>query len=145
MNDVKLLGRLTADPETRYTAAGDPVSHFCLAVNAGKDANGNNTAEFFNIVTFKNQAEFTTKYLTKGRQIVISGRLHNNRWTKDGQNHVSASTSQTANRQTARDAHSLLRMMALCTFRKELATSFHSTNNEEVHRYERKKGFYALS
>ena len=89
MNDVKLLGRLTADPETRYTAAGDPVSHFCLAVNAGKDANGNNTAEFFNIVTFKNQAEFTTKYLTKGRQIVISGRLHNNRWTKDGQNHVS--------------------------------------------------------
>ena len=125
MNDVKLLGRLTADPETRYTAAGDPVSRFCLAVNAGKDANGNNTAEFFNIVTFKNQAEFTTKYLTKGRQIVISGRLHNNRWTKDG--------------------HSLLRMMALCTFRKELATSFHSTNNEEVHRYERKKGFYALS
>ena len=74
MNDVKLLGRLTADPETRYTAAGDPVSRFCLAVNAGKDANGNNTAEFFNIVTFKNQAEFTTKYLTKGRQIVISGR-----------------------------------------------------------------------
>ena len=47
MNDVKLLGRLTADPETRYTAAGDPVSRFCLAVNAGKDANGNNTAEFF--------------------------------------------------------------------------------------------------
>lgn len=89
MNDVKLLGRLTADPETRYTATGDPVSRFCLAVNAGKDANGNNTAEFFNIVTFKNQAEFTTKYLTKGRQIVISGRLHNNRWTKDGQNHVS--------------------------------------------------------
>lgn len=89
MNDVKLLGRLTADPETRYTAAGDPVSRFCLAVNAGKDANSNNTAEFFNIVTFKNQAEFTTKYLTKGRQIVISGRLHNNRWTKDGQNHVS--------------------------------------------------------
>lgn len=89
MNDVKLLGRLTADPETRYTAAGDPASRFCLAVNAGKDANGNNTAEFFNIVTFKNQAEFTTKYLTKGRQIVISGRLHNNRWTKDGQNHVS--------------------------------------------------------
>ncbi len=84
MNDVKLLGRLTRDPETRYTQAGSPVARFDLAVNAGKDS-----TEYFHIVAFSESAEFVSKYLTKGRQIVVSGHLHNNKWTdKNNQNRV---------------------------------------------------------
>lgn len=84
MNDVKLLGRLTRDPEIRYTQAGSPVARFDLAVNAGKDS-----TEYFHIVAFSEAADFSEKYLAKGRQIVVSGHLHNNKWTdKNNQNRV---------------------------------------------------------
>ena len=84
MNDVKLLGRLTRDPKIYHTATGSPVARFDLAVNAGKDS-----TEYFPIVAFSEAAEFSEKYLTKGRQIVVSGHLHNNKWLdKNNQDRV---------------------------------------------------------
>lgn len=88
MNDVKLLGRLTRDPEVRYTQDGTAVARFDLAVNR-PTANGQQAADYFHIVAWRERAEFASKYLTKGRQIVVSGRLSNNKWTdKDGQNRI---------------------------------------------------------
>ena len=88
MNDVKLLGRLTRNPEVRYTQEGTAVARFDLAVNKPQ-ANGEQGVDYFHIVAWGKQAEFTEKYLAKGRQIVVSGRLSNNKWTdKNGQNRV---------------------------------------------------------
>lgn len=82
MNQVNELGRLTQDPETRYSAEGKAVSRFTLAVNMS-----NNKAEFFPVVAFDKLGEFCEKHLKKGRQVVVSGSLHNNDWEKDGQKH----------------------------------------------------------
>lgn len=92
MNDVKLLGRLTRDPEIRYTQTGSPVARFDLAVNAGKDS-----TEYFHIVAFSEVAEFSSKYLNKGRQIVVSGHLHNNSW-QDKNNQKRVTTEIIADR-----------------------------------------------
>lgn len=82
MNQVNELGRLTRDPETRYSAEGKAVSRFTLAVNMP-----NGKAEFFPVVAFDKLGEFCEKHLKKGRQVVVSGSLHNNDWEKDGQKH----------------------------------------------------------
>lgn len=82
MNKIIILGRLTKDPEIRSTSTGIQVASFTLAVNrrfAAKDAEIK--ADFFNVTTWQKQAEFAEKYLTKGRQVLISGRLENRSWT----------------------------------------------------------------
>ena len=78
MNQVNELGRLTRNPETRYSAEGKAVSRFSLAVNMP-----NGKAEFFPVVAFDKLGEFCEKHLAKGRQVVISGSLHNNDREKD--------------------------------------------------------------
>ena len=82
MNQVNELGRLTRDPETRYTGEGKAVSRFSLAVNMP-----NGKAEFFPVVAFDKLGEFCEKHLKKGRQVVVTGSLHNNDWEKDGTKH----------------------------------------------------------
>lgn len=82
MNQVNELGRLTRNPETRYSAEGKAVSRFSLAVNMP-----NGKAEFFPVVAFDKLGEFCEKHLAKGRQVVISGSLHNNDREKDGVKH----------------------------------------------------------
>lgn len=70
MNNVTLIGRLTKDPETRYTQAQEPVVRFTLAVDrAGRDAG----ADFISCTAFGKTAEVIGKYCTKGRQIGIQG------------------------------------------------------------------------
>lgn len=79
MNDVKLLGRLAADPELRYTTNGTPVAKFDIAVNIpSKDRDSK--ADFFTVVAWRERAEFVVKHLSKGRQIVVSGRLTTRKW-----------------------------------------------------------------
>ena len=76
MNRVVLVGRLTKDPELRTTASGISQSRFTLAVNrrtAGAD--GQREADFINCVAWRGTAEAIAKYLTKGRELAVEGRI----------------------------------------------------------------------
>lgn len=76
MNRVILIGRLTADPELRYTNSGTAVASFTLAVDrARKNQQGEREADFVNIVVWQKQAETCAEYLHKGRMAGVDGRL----------------------------------------------------------------------
>lgn len=76
LNRVVLIGRLTKDPELRYTPAGDGVSTFTLAVERPfKNQQGNKDADFINIVTWRKLAEVCANYLRKGRLAAVEGRI----------------------------------------------------------------------
>ncbi|WP_314558675.1 single-stranded DNA-binding protein [uncultured Parvimonas sp.] len=94
MNSVNLIGRLVKDPELRYTTGSDSVyCRFTLAVDKGLskekkqelEAKGQQTADFINIVVWGKQAENCQKYLQKGRNVAIQGRLQSGSYTaQDG-------------------------------------------------------------
>jgi len=83
LNNVVLIGRLTKDPELRYTTTGIPVATFRLAVDKGlsrekkqeMEAKGQPTADFISIVVYGKQAENCANYLAKGRLAAIQGRI----------------------------------------------------------------------
>ncbi len=78
MNKVILMGRLTRDPEVRYTQGQDSmaVARYTLAVDRrGRKENGEQTADFINCVVFKNAAEFAERYFRQGQRVLISGRI----------------------------------------------------------------------
>ena len=82
MNKVILMGRLTGDPEIRYTQSNISVARFSLAVNRiGKPQEGQPTADFFDIVAWRQTADFVGKYFKKGQQVLVEGYLRNNNWT----------------------------------------------------------------
>ena len=82
LNHITIMGRLVRDPEMRRTGAGVAVTSFTLAVD--RDF-GEKEADFFDCVAWRNTAEFTDKYFSKGRMAVVSGRLQKRSWTdKDG-------------------------------------------------------------
>lgn len=85
-NHVGLLGRLAADPEKRYTQSGIPMATFDLAVPVpSKDKD--TPPDYFTVVCWRETAEFVGRYLTKGRQILVEGRLTARRYTdRDGKN-----------------------------------------------------------
>lgn len=88
MNKIILCGRLTKDPEVRYSQGATPtaVARLSLAVNRKWKREGEPDADFFNCTAFGKQAEFIEKYLHKGTKILISGRVQNDNYTnKDGQ------------------------------------------------------------
>lgn len=89
LNKALLIGRLTRDPEMRYTPSGQPVSNFSLATDetyVGKDGQKVEKTEFHRIVAWGKQAEFIGNYLGKGRLVYIEGKLETRKWTdKDGQ------------------------------------------------------------
>lgn len=84
MNSVQLIGRLTKDPEIRYTTGVNQtaVARFGLAVNDGYG--DKEQTSFINIVVFGKQAENCEKYLAKGRQAGITGRIQTGSYEKDG-------------------------------------------------------------
>ena len=84
LNDVTLLGRLAQDPDFRHTPNNTPVASFDLAVSGiGKDS----PTDFIPIVCWKETANFAGRYLQKGRQIVVKGRISTRKFTdKDGKN-----------------------------------------------------------
>ncbi len=86
LNKVVLIGRLTKDPEVRYTNANTPVASFTLAVNRNfKNKDGNYDADFINIVAWRKLAELCSSSLHKGSLIAITGRIQTSSFeAKDG-------------------------------------------------------------
>ena len=87
MNKVIMMGRLTRDPEVRYSQGANQtaVGKFSLAVDRRFKRDGQPDADFFNCTAFGRQAEFVEKYLKKGTKVVISGSIQNDNYTdKDG-------------------------------------------------------------
>ena len=87
LNHITIMGRLTRDPELRRTGSGVAVASFSLAVDRdfGKNDNGERETDFIDCVAWRQTGEFVSKYFTKGRMAVVSGRLQIRSWTdKDG-------------------------------------------------------------
>ena len=87
MNKVILMGRLTRDPEVRYSQGERPtaVARYTLAVNRTFKRAGEPDADFINCVTFGRSAEFAEKYFRQGIRIVVSGRIQTGSYTnRDG-------------------------------------------------------------
>ena len=80
MNNVILMGRLTKDPELKYTSTGKGNTRFTLAVSRNKDE-----ADFINCTAWGKTAETTAEYLRKGRRIALQGRLSVNSYEKNGE------------------------------------------------------------
>ncbi len=89
LNKVFLLGNLTRDPELRHTAQGTSVANFSIAVNRtykGNDGDFKKETSYFNIIVWGRIGENCAKYLTKGRPVLVEGRLQNRSYeTQDGQ------------------------------------------------------------
>lgn len=82
MNKVILMGRLTKDPEVRYTQNNIPVANFSIAVSRRfAKENDEVKADFFNVIAWNKTGEFVGKYFKKGQQILVSGRIENRNWT----------------------------------------------------------------
>lgn len=79
-NLVVLTGRLTADPELRYTSNNIPVTSFSIAVNRRYKAGEESQADFINIVAWRQIAEFVTKYFKKGSMIGIEGSIQTRKY-----------------------------------------------------------------
>ena len=93
LNHIVLMGRLTRDPELRRTGTGIAVASFSIAVDRdfGSKETGEKETDFIDIVAWRNTAEFVSKYFTKGRMAVVSGRLQIRNWNdKDGNKRRSA-------------------------------------------------------
>ena len=93
LNHITIMGRLVRDPELRRTGSGIAVASFRVAVDrdfAPKDG-GERKADFIDCVAWRQTGEFISKYFTKGRMIVVDGRLEMRDWTdKDGNKRTSA-------------------------------------------------------
>ena len=92
LNHIVIMGRLTRDPELRYTQSQVPVASFTVAVDrdfGGRDGADRQT-DFIDCVAWRQTGEFVSKYFTKGRMIVVSGRLQSRKWQdRDGNNRTS--------------------------------------------------------
>jgi single-strand DNA-binding protein len=85
MNKVIIVGRLTRDPEVRYTSAGKAVCSFSVAVDSGYG--DNKKADFIPVVVWEKLAEICGNNLNKGRRVLVEGRLQISNYEKDGQKH----------------------------------------------------------
>lgn len=92
LNHIDLMGRLTRDPELRHTHAGKAVASITLAVERDYTAPGaEKETDFIDVVLWGNEADFTSKYFSKGRMAVVAGRLQIRNWQdKDGNKRRSA-------------------------------------------------------
>ena len=75
MNNVQLIGRLTKDPEIRYTQSQTAVVSFTLAVDRRFKKDGGQTADFISCKAWNKTAEFVSKYFTKGKRMALTGRI----------------------------------------------------------------------
>lgn len=80
VNNVTLIGRLTADPMLKYLPSGSAVVEFSIANNYYVSTKNANEVNYFDVVAFGKTAETISKYLTKGKQIAINGSLRQDRW-----------------------------------------------------------------
>ncbi|MDR1669951.1 MAG: single-stranded DNA-binding protein [Oscillospiraceae bacterium] len=85
LNKVILMGRLVKDPELRHTQTGTAVTSFRIAVDRDFKRQGEDTADFLDIVAWDKKAEFASRYFNKGKLVAVTGRLQQRNWTdKDG-------------------------------------------------------------
>jgi single-strand DNA-binding protein len=89
MNKWIGIGRLTRDATLTYTSGGMAICKFAIAVNARvkQGESWADEASFFDVTVFGKAAEAINQYLVKGKQVAVDGRLKQDRWEKDGQNH----------------------------------------------------------
>ena len=92
LNRIVLMGRLTRDPELRSTGNGTAVTSFSIAVDRDfKGQGGEKETDFIDVVAWRSTAEFVSKYFTKGRMVVVEGRLQIRDWQdRDGNKRRSA-------------------------------------------------------
>lgn len=93
LNKIFIMGRITRDPELRHTQTGTGVASFTLAVDRDfKDKEtGEKKADFINVVAWRSTAEFVSRYFTKGRMAVVTGRLQVRDYTdRDGNKRTAA-------------------------------------------------------
>ena len=83
MNKITIIGHLVRDPELKTSAKGDEFCKFTVAVN--RKTSDKDKADFFNCVAFRQTAAAIVKYMTKGRQIAVDGRMESDTVEKDGQ------------------------------------------------------------
>jgi len=90
LNKCILIGRLSHDPELRYTDEGTPVCNFSLAVERGfTNRDGEKETDFIDVVAWRQTAETSAEYLKKGRLVAVSGRLQIRKNTgKDGKTYI---------------------------------------------------------
>jgi len=88
VNNVVLVGRLTKDPEMKYTANGTALARFRIAVDRGtRDESGEKQTDWIDVVTWRQSAEFVGNYLSRGALVAVEGRIQTRSWqTQDGQN-----------------------------------------------------------
>jgi single-strand DNA-binding protein len=89
-NKVILMGNLTRDPEVRSLPSGQSVTSFGLAVNRtwrGADGNQQESVSYIDCVAWAKTGEIIAQYVQKGRPLLVSGRLEQRSWEKDGQKH----------------------------------------------------------
>ena len=80
LNHITIMGRLTRDPEMRRTGSGVAVTSFTIACDRDFGQNGEKETDFIDITAWRNTAEFVSKYFSKGRMAVVSGRLQIRKW-----------------------------------------------------------------
>lgn len=85
MNHVILTGRLTKDPEIRYTDSKKAVCSFTLAVDDGRDSEGKRKAQFIPCVAWGKTAELIDQYFTKGKPLTVTGRITVRSYEKNGE------------------------------------------------------------
>ena len=91
LNHIVLMGRLTRDPELRYTQSQTPVASFSLAVDRDYGRGEEKQTDFIDCVAWRQNGEFVSKYFQKGSMAVVSGRLQIRDWTdRDGNKRRSA-------------------------------------------------------
>ena len=93
LNKVMIIGHLGKDPEMRYTPSGRPVTNFNVATSRSwntSDGERRTETEWFNVVAWSSLAEICNKYLVKGQQVYVEGRLQSRSWEdNDGRRHTS--------------------------------------------------------
>ena len=87
MNHFVGIGRLTRDPEARYTQSGKACARFTLAIDRRKSADGNQQADFIQCVAWEKTAEVISQYVSKGQKIAVEGRIQTRSYEKDGTKH----------------------------------------------------------
>lgn len=80
MNKAILMGRLTKNPEIKYTTNNTAICNFTIAVNRRFKQENQPEVDFINIVTWSKTAEFCSKYFVKGQQVVVVGRIQTRTW-----------------------------------------------------------------
>lgn len=89
LNHIVIMGRLTKDPELRYTQSKIPVANFTVAVDRDYQQGGEKQVDFIECIAWRQGAEFISKYFRRGSMIVVAGSLQSRRWQdRDGNNRI---------------------------------------------------------